>query len=88
MLLLCAQSPVLQSHLASMTFSASTCRDRILASALEANFEVEPSMLGNLFLSCICNWHVVVLDAFKGYFLPFYCYAANMYNTTRSTTFP
>ena len=87
-LLLCTESPVLEAHLASMAFSASTRRNGVFASAPEAYFKVKPSVLRYLFLGGICNRHVSADVASKGYILPFYSYAAKTYSMTRSALFP
>ena len=57
-LLLYSESSVLQSQSFMLTFSASGCRNRILRSTNETNLEKQSPFLRNLFLYCICNWHL------------------------------
>ena len=74
-LLFGSQRPVLQSHLIAVALPAPCSRDRILGPTLEAYLEEQPSLLCNLLLCCICDWHLLYCPYSKeGSFLPFCSY--------------
>ena len=61
-LLLSAKCSILQPHLAAVALSAPGRRDRVLAAALEAYFEEQSALLRNLFLYCVRNWHLNLMQ--------------------------
>jgi hypothetical protein len=65
-LLLGAERPVLQAHLVAVAFPASRRGNRVLATAPKANLEVQPAVLRDLFLCCVCYRHVVHLHSNEG----------------------
>jgi hypothetical protein len=61
LLLLCAQRPVFGPHVMAVALPASYRIDMVLATAPEAYLEVQPALLGNLFFSCVRDWHLVII---------------------------
>lgn len=59
LLLLCPKRPVLEPQMMAVTFPALCGINVILGAAPEADFKVEPAMLGNLSLEWIGDWHLL-----------------------------